>query len=198
MIKKGLWKVVEGSEAHLLGSPNSKAVKAFECCQAEAHAKIDLHLEPSQLPHAHSADSYVLWEELQCMHHTSQGFATCMKLHQRFNMMTKHADQSMSSWIADVQQAEFCLKEVRYTATDEDKILVLTQGLSSLYDPFIISLNAAITANTSSDDSDLSIPIEVVKAHLINEESCQCTTQLVTTPDVVELALLLSAQLLIY
>ena len=51
LIKKGLWRVVEGSESHPLGSPNSKAVKAFDCCQAEAHAEIVLHLEPSQLPH---------------------------------------------------------------------------------------------------------------------------------------------------
>ena len=116
--------------------------------------------------------------------HCAQGFATRMTLHRRFNMMTKRADQSMSSWIADVQQAAFCLKEVRYTATDEDKILVLTQGLPPLYDPFIISLDAAIAANTSSDDSDLSIPIEVVKARLINEESRQRAAQSVTTPDV--------------
>ena len=80
--------------------------------------------------------------------------------------MTKRADQSMSSWIADVQQATFHLKEVGYTATDEDKILVLTQGLPLSYDPFIISLDAAIATNTSSNDSDSSIPIEVVKAHL--------------------------------
>ena len=135
------------------------------------------------MTHAHSTNLYVLWEELQRMHR-AQGFATCMTLHRRFNTMTKHADQSMSSWIADVQQAVFHLKEVGYTATDEDKILVLTQGLPLSYDPFIISLNAAIAANTSSNDSNSSIPIEVVKAHLINEESRQRATQSVTTPDV--------------
>ena len=143
LIKKKLWKVVEGSETCPLGSPNSKAVKAFECCQAEAHTEIVLHLKLPQLLHAHSTDPYVFWEELQHMHCT-QGFDTHMTLCWRFNMMTKHADQSMSSWIADVQQAVFHLKEVRYTATDEDKILVLTQSLPPLYDPFIISLNAAI------------------------------------------------------
>ena len=79
LIKKGLWKVVEGSETRLLGSPNSKAVKAFECRQAKAHAEIVLRLEPLQLPHAHSADLYVLWEELQRMHR-AQGFATRMTL----------------------------------------------------------------------------------------------------------------------
>ena len=183
LIKKGLWKVVEGSETHPLGSPNSKAVKAFERRQAEAHAEIVLHLKPSQLPHTHSADPYVLWEELQRMHR-AQGFATRMTLRRRFNTMTKRADQSMSSWIADVQQAAFRLKEVGYTTTDKDKILVLTQGLPPSYDPFIISLDAAIAANTSSNDLDSSIPIEVIKAHLINEESRQRAAQSVTTPDV--------------
>ena len=183
LIKKGLWKVVEGSETCPLRLLNSKAVKAFECCRAEAHAEIILCLKPSQLPHAHSADPYVLWEELQRMHR-AQGFATRMTLRRRFNMMTKRADQSMSSWTTDVQQAAFHLKEVRYTAMDEDKILVLTQGLPLSYDPFIISLDAPIAANTSPNDSDLSIPIEVVKAHLIHEESHQHAAQSVTTPDV--------------
>jgi len=120
LIKKGLWKVVEGSETRPLGSPNLKAVKAFERRQAEAHAEIVLRLEPSQLPHAHSTDPHVLWEELQRMHR-AQGFATRMTFRRRFNTMTKHADQSMGSWIADVQQAAFRLKEVGYIATDEDQ-----------------------------------------------------------------------------
>ena len=102
--------------------------------------------------------------------------------------MTKHADQLISSWIADVQQAVFQLKEVGYTAMDEDKILVLTQGLPPSYDPFIISLNAAIAAN-GSDDLDLFIPIEAIKVCLINEESWQCATQSVTTHDVTTAAL---------
>ncbi|KAI6004608.1 hypothetical protein EDD15DRAFT_2120765, partial [Pisolithus albus] len=103
--------------------------------------------------------------------HRAQGFAMRMTLRRRFNTMTKRADQSMSSWIADVQQATFCLQEVGYDATDEDKILVLTQGLPPSYDPLIISLDAAIAAN--STDADPSVSLEVVKACLLNEESCQ-------------------------
>ena len=180
LIKKGLWKVVEGSETRPLGSPNSKAVKAFECHQAEAHAEIVLHLEPSQLLHAHSTDPHILWEELQCMHR-AQGFTMRMTFCQRFNTMTKHADQSMGSWIADVQQAAFRLKEVGYIAMDEDKILVLTQGLPPSYDPFIISLNAAIANGTTADNP--SISLEVVKARLLNEESRQRAAQPVMNPD---------------
>ena len=106
--------------------------------------------------------------------HQAQGFATHMSLCQKFNMMTKRADQSMSSWIADVQQAAFCLNKVRYTAMDEDKVLVLTQGLPPSYDPFIISLDAAIAASGSKDDP--SVSLEVVKSCLLNEESCQRAT----------------------
>ena len=180
LIKKGLWKVVEGSETRPLGSPNSKAVKAFERRQAEAHAEIVLRLEPSQLPHTHSTDPHVLWEELQRMHR-AQGFTTHMTFRRRFNTMTKCADQLMGSWIADVQQAAFRLKEVGYTATDEDKILVLTQGLPPSYDPFIISLDATIANGTTADNP--SISLEVVKACLLNEESRQCAAQPVTSPD---------------
>ena len=114
--------------------------------------------------------------------HRVQGFATCMSLRRKFNMMTKCADQLMSSWIVDVQQAAFHLNEVGYTATDEDKILVLTQGLPPSYDPFIISFDATIAASGSKDDP--SISLEVVKSHLLNEESHQRAAQPVTTPGV--------------
>ena len=89
--------------------------------------------------------------------HRAQGFATCMSLRQKFNMMTMRTDQLMSNWIADVQQAAFRLNKVGYTATDEDKILVLTQGLPLSYDPFIISLNATIAASGSKDDPSISL-----------------------------------------
>ena len=114
--------------------------------------------------------------------HRAQGFATHMSLRRKFNMMTKRADQSMSSWIADVQQAAFRQNEVGYTATDEDKILVLTQGLPLSYNPLIISLDAAIAASGSKDDP--SVSLEVVKSRLLNEESRQRAAQPVTTPGV--------------
>lgn len=44
LIKKGLWEVMDGSDPCPAGLSNTKAIKAFECCQAEAHIEIDLHL----------------------------------------------------------------------------------------------------------------------------------------------------------
>ncbi|KAF9231701.1 hypothetical protein BU15DRAFT_55844 [Melanogaster broomeanus] len=81
----------------------------------------------------------------------------------------------MSSWIADVQQAAFRLKEVGYVATDEDKILILMQGLPCSYDSFIISLDAAIAVITTDDESEPepTISLEIIKARLINEEAHQ-------------------------
>ncbi|KAF8528449.1 hypothetical protein BU17DRAFT_38317 [Hysterangium stoloniferum] len=81
----------------------------------------------------------------------------------------------MSSWIANVQQAAFRLNEVGYIATDEDKILVLTQGLPRSYDSFIISLDASIAAITTGNElkPEPAISLEIVKARLINEEARQ-------------------------
>jgi hypothetical protein len=174
LVKKGLWGVVDGAETRPTGSANSKTIRAYERRQSEAHAEIVLHLDPSQLPHAHNEDSRELWNELQRMHR-AQGFATRMTLRRKFNTMTKRADQSMSSWIANVQQAAFRLKEVGYIATDEDKILVLTQGLPRSYDSFIISLDASIAAITNEDESkpEPAVSLEIVKARLINEEARQ-------------------------
>jgi hypothetical protein len=49
-------------------SPNSKAVIAFTRMQAEAHAKIILHLEPSQLALVCSCNPKVVWDELKTIH----------------------------------------------------------------------------------------------------------------------------------
>ncbi|KAH7903677.1 hypothetical protein BJ138DRAFT_1020254 [Hygrophoropsis aurantiaca] len=84
----------------------------------------------------------------------------------------------MNSWIADVQEAAFQLKEVGYAADDKDKILVLMQGLPPSYKPFIISLNAALSTSIPNPNDptatlEPSLSLEVVKACLINEEAHQ-------------------------
>ncbi|KAH7903387.1 hypothetical protein BJ138DRAFT_1020721 [Hygrophoropsis aurantiaca] len=86
----------------------------------------------------------------------------------------------MNNWIADVQQAAFRLKEVGYIADDEDKILVLTQGLPSSCDSFIISLDTALSIPVPDPDNptimiESTLSLEVVKARLINEEARQFT-----------------------
>ena len=75
LVRKQLMEVVNGSKAMPGGPTGSKAVVAFKCAQAEAHTEIILCLEPSQLPHAHSLDPKIIWDELDAVHH-SRGFAT--------------------------------------------------------------------------------------------------------------------------
>ena len=65
LIEKDLWDVVDGTEAHPLGSANSKAIHAFVKKQQVAQAKIILHIEASQFPHACYNDPKEIWENLE-------------------------------------------------------------------------------------------------------------------------------------
>jgi hypothetical protein len=51
-----LWDIVDGTMGHPTGSDNSKAVRAYVKMQQVARAKIILHIQPSQLPHARFSD----------------------------------------------------------------------------------------------------------------------------------------------
>ena len=98
LVRKSLMDIVDGTKVMLMGSLGSKAVIAFRRTQAEAHAEIILCLEPSQLPHARSADPKVIWDELDAVH-CSRGFATRLALRRKFLFLTKKTDQPMQSWM---------------------------------------------------------------------------------------------------
>ena len=57
--------------------------------------------------------------------------------------MTKRDDQSISSWVADVRHVytATCLCDVGVAVSDEDVMLVLTNGLPSSYNQVVINLN---------------------------------------------------------
>jgi hypothetical protein len=76
--------------------------------------------------------------------------------------MTKTPEQPMSDWIAEVNRIAFQLEEIGVNVSDEDKILVLTQGLPEEYRQFIITLDATPSTQLTIDD---------VTSRLINEES---------------------------
>ena len=78
LIEKDLWDVVVGTKVHPAGSVNLKAVRAFVKKQV-TRAKIILHIETSQLPHAHYEDPTEIWENLEQVHR-ARGFATCIAL----------------------------------------------------------------------------------------------------------------------
>ena len=163
LVRKQLMQIVDGSKVMPLGSPNSKAVLAFKRSQSEARAEIILCLEPSQLPHARDPDPKVIWEELDAVHR-SRGFATRLALRRKFLFLKKKQDQSMQSWIADVRDAAHRLQDADAEASDEDIILVLTQGLPSEFDNFVVSLDAT--------DASL-LTLDYVITRLLNEEARQ-------------------------
>ena len=68
----------------------------------------------------------------------------------------------MSDWIAEVNRIAFQLEEIGVDVPDEDKILVLTQGLPDDYCQFIITLDSTPSAQLNIDD---------ITSRLINEES---------------------------
>ena len=70
----------------------------------------------------------------------------------------------MQNWIAVVRHTAFRLTQIRVEVSDEDFILVLTQGLPAAYETFIVSLDAT--------DPDL-LDSEYVISRLLNEEVCQ-------------------------
>jgi Domain of unknown function (DUF4219)/gag-polypeptide of LTR copia-type len=68
LVRKQLWDVVAGIESNLGGSPNLKAAKGFQKRQAEACAKIILHIEVSQLSFIADKDPKVVWDYLKSIH----------------------------------------------------------------------------------------------------------------------------------
>lgn len=163
LIRKDLFEVVDGSVTQPLGSPNSKAVKAFLHKQKLARAEIILRISPSQLPHVRDPDPKVIWDNLRALHQ-SRGFASRLSLRRRFITMKKTDTQSIQSWVADVRRTAFQLSEIAVTVPDEDIILVLTAGLPPSYESFIISLDAV------SPDS---LTLDSVVSRLLNEEARQ-------------------------
>ena len=170
LVRKQLMQVVDGLKVLPQGSPGSKAVLAFRRTQSEACAEIVLCLEPSQLPHARSPDLKVIWDELDAVHR-SRGFATRLALRRKFLFLTKKIDQSMLSWIGEVRNAAHHLQDADAEASEEDIILVLTQGLPSAFDNFVVMLDATVV-----DD----LTVDYVISRLLNEEACQ---NVVGSPD---------------
>jgi len=165
LTRKGLLEIVTGEITKPMGSPNAAAVKSYVRKAAEARAEIVLHVEPSQLPHVRDADVTVVWENLKSVHQ-ARGFGTRMSRRRTLFGMRMDPQTPMSRWIADVRRAAFLLEEVGGTVTNDDMILVLTNGLPRSYDTVIGSLDSI-----STDD----LTLDAVVNRLLNEESRQTT-----------------------
>lgn len=158
--EKELWDVVSGTEIAPTTGPNSKASKAFARKLKLAKAKIILHLDKSQLPHARFDTPKEIWDNLACIHRT-RGFGTLLAMRRKFFNMHKLEEQSMQAWIASVRDAAYRLESADFEVKDIDLIIALTQGLPEIYNSLIISLDA-----TPVDK----LTVEAVITRLLNEE----------------------------
>jgi hypothetical protein len=79
-------------------------------------------------------------------------------------MLKKSDDMTMQAWITPVRSVAFQLEEIGVIISDEDLILVLTAGLSSSYENFIVTLDS-----TSPDE----LTLDYVITRVTNEEARQ-------------------------
>jgi hypothetical protein len=161
--EKELWDIVTGTEPVPTTGPNSKAMKAYVRKGKVAKAKIILHLNKSQLPHAHLNTAKEIWDNLARIHR-AHSFGTLLAMHRKFFYMVMDEEKSMEAWIASVRDMAHHFEAANFEITDIDLIITLTQGLPNHYDPFIVSLD------TTPIDQ---LNVDSIIVHLLNEESRQ-------------------------
>jgi len=151
LVRKGLWTNVmeilvdtEGkADANVKKEYETKLGKRSATKMAEARAEMILRVDDGQLSHMQSKDPLEIWMDLRDVHR-ARGFATSLALRRKFLTAKKTNDQSMQSWIGQIWSQAFTIEEVTGTkVSDQDKILVLTMGLLSSYDPVIINFDVA-------------------------------------------------------
>jgi hypothetical protein len=77
-------------------------MKAYIWKGKVAKAKIILHLDKSQLPHARLDTAKEIWDNLGCIH-CAHGFGTLLPMRQKFFYMVMDEEKSMEAWIASVR-----------------------------------------------------------------------------------------------
>src|SRR5258708_31330629 len=161
LIRKQLRDVALGWTPRPAGPPN--AVRAWDRKNQEAWAELQLAVEWDQLAHMTAEDASEIWAELECVHRSTR-FTTRIGLKQQLWKMKIKDGQRMASWISDVKGIVFQLSQIRVAVPDEDIILVLTNGLLTPYNHFILTLNS-----TPSEVSNLNYIIGC----LWTKETCQ-------------------------
>ena len=165
LVKKNVWEVVDGSETLPTGSPNSKPVCAFRRKQAEALAEITLHVGLPQLSFIRDDDPAIVWNALATVHQ-ARGMATRLALRRSFLRLQK-TDGPMQNFISEARRIALQLTEIGIAVDDEDIILVLTGGLPSTYENFVITLDSTPTSQ---------LTLDYVISRLLNEEARQAAT----------------------
>jgi len=171
LVDKGLWEYVFTEMMKPEGDTNSakKAIAEHEMKLRQARARMIRRVTAGQLPHMRDPDPRKVWAELRRVHRAG-GFGSKLAMQCRFiNAKMKQDDfqetaESMASWIGRVKAMHFELDAVVVDVTDEDVILVLTNGLPTTYSQFIITLDG-----TYPED----ITLENIIVRLANEEGQQ-------------------------
>jgi len=165
LVDKGLWDYVFGEVMKPEGDSASakKAIVDYETKRRQARARMIKRVTAGQLPHMRDPDPKKVWAELKRVHRAG-GFGSKLAMRRRFINANMKPDESMASWIGRVKGMGFELEAVEVTITEEDLILVLTNGLPVSYEPFVIALDAANPAD---------ITLSNVVARLANEEGRQ-------------------------
>lgn len=168
LIERNLWDYVFTEVAKPEGdnAAAKKAIAEYETKLRQARARMIRKVTAGQLPHMKDPNPKKVWEELRRVHRGA-GFAAKMALRRRFiNARMKLDDsqevvETMASWVGRVKGMRFELEAIGVEISDEDVILVLTNGLPGDYGQFIIALDA-----TRPED----ITLANVIARLANEE----------------------------
>jgi gag-polypeptide of LTR copia-type/Domain of unknown function (DUF4219) len=149
LVEKGLWEYVFTDMSKPEGDSTSakKAIAEYEMKLRQARARMIRKVTAGQLPHMKDPNPKKVWEELRQVHRAA-GFGSKMAMCHRFiNARIKLDDsqevaKTMASWIGRVKAMRFELEAIGVKISDEDIILVLTNGLPGGYEQFVIALDA--------------------------------------------------------
>jgi hypothetical protein len=170
LVDKGLWEYVFGDVVKPEGDTAmiKKMIAEFEMKQRQARARMIKRVMAGQLPHMRNANPKVIWAELKRVHRGG-GFGSKLAMCRRFINARMGTKETMAAWISRVkgmgfEGMGFELEAIEVKVSEEDLILVLTNGLPPSFESFIITLDAARPED---------ITLANVVARLANEEGRQ-------------------------
>lgn len=148
--QKDLWEYVSGEKTKPDGAESSQGVKDFLKKQRVTRAFLITRVEASQLAHMSDHDPKVIWDSLKKVHR-ARGFASRLSMRRSFLSATMGSAQTMASWISTVKTLAHTLADIDAKPTDEDIIIVLTNGLPSDYNTSIATLDSVPAKDLTVD-----------------------------------------------
>jgi hypothetical protein len=135
-------------------------VKQTKTKMVEARAEIIRRVSNDQLIYCANPDPHMIWEELRMVHQACR-LAMRISMQRRLYKAKKSSLESMSLWIARINQLANRLAAAGASVDEEDQILALTMGLDASYEVLIVALDSL-----PPDE----LTVQNITARLINEE----------------------------